>query len=228
MTQKIAIMQPYLFPYLGYFQLINSVDRLVFLDDVNYINKGWINRNRLIFSGKVSYFTVPLSRASQNVRICDISLATDHIWSRKLETSIRQSYSTAPNFAEVFDLISPVLFGTETTICEMAKQSIKSVARYLDLRIQFVETSNIYGNEALKREDRIYDICYKEKAFDYINLPSGRELYDVIKFAHAGIRLSFIQQYFPPYPQFSNCFHPGLSIIDVLMHNDPEVVKKML
>ena len=66
---KLAIMQPYLFPYLGYFQLIAAVDKFVFYDDVNFIKNGWINRNRLLISGKVNYITIPLSGASSFLKI---------------------------------------------------------------------------------------------------------------------------------------------------------------
>ncbi len=225
---KIAVMQPYIFPYLGYFKLIDSVEIFVFLDDVSYINKGWVNRNRLIFSGGVNYFTLPLEGASQNNRICDLSVVSDHAWRRKLETSLRQSYSKAPFFHEVFDLVAPVLFGAETMIGEMAKHSVEVVSHYLGLRPKFIASSSVYCNESMKSDARIRDICLRENALEYVNLPGGRELYDPSKFASAGINLSFVEASLPCYPQFSSDFHPGLSIIDVLMHNDPATVKEML
>jgi len=225
---KMAIMQPYLFPYLGYFKLLSEVNRFVFLDDVNFINKGWINRNRLLFSGGVRYFTVPLSHASQNARICEIQVSSDKSWKKKFEASILQSYSKAPCFEQVFSLVSSVLFGDHTMISEMAKESVLRVSEYLSLPVEFVSTSGIYQNQTLKAEDRILDICRHEKSSVYVNLSGGRGLYSAANFAVDGIELVFVDPKLPEYPQFSPSFEPGLSIIDVLMHNSPSEVLEML
>jgi hypothetical protein len=225
---KIAIMQPYLFPYVGYFQLISEADRFVFFDDVNFINKGWINRNRLLFSGEVKYFTVPISGASQNSLICDILISNDKSWEGKIEKSIRQSYSKAPYFRQVFDLIYPVLFGGHTMIGEMAKESVQKVSNYLSISVEFVSTSKVYQNKSLKSENRIRDICRKEKSDAYINLNGGRDIYNSANFAVDEIKLTFIGSRLSTYPQFSSSFAPGLSIIDVLMHNSPTQVLELL
>lgn len=225
---KLAIMQPYLFPYLGYFQLVAAVDRFVFLDDVNFINRGWINRNRLLFSGEVTYFTVPLVNAGQNRRICDIAIVDEARWKKKLEESIRQSYAKAPNFEPVYQLIATVMFDGEPLIGEMAKRSVVEVAKYLDLPTQFVWSTRIYENPGLTGEARIRDICQQEHASAYYNLPGGQELYGPDAFAADGIALHFIEPNLPAYPQFAGQFHPGLSIVDVLMHVDRATVRAML
>jgi hypothetical protein len=221
-------MQPYLFPYIGYFKLISEVDRLVFFDDVNFINKGWINRNRLLFSGQINYFTVPLSNASQNILICDVAISNDKSWKKKLEASIRQSYSKAQYFDQVYDLISPVLFGEHTKIGDMAKESIVKITNYLSIPTEFINTSRVYENQTLKGECRIRDICRKEMSSEYINLGGGRELYEESNFSADGIKLNFVDPNFTCYKQFATSFAPGLSIIDVLMHNSPFKVSEML
>jgi hypothetical protein len=221
-------MQPYLFPYIGYFQLINKVDRFIFLDDVNFINKGWINRNRLLFDKKVNYFSVPLSKASQNNHICKMEISADTLWRSKLEKSIHQSYSKAQYFNQVFDLISPVIFNDNIMIGEMAKESIIKIINYLSITTDLIPTSAIYKNQQLKGEARIIDICKKEGSSNYINLPGGQNLYNVHNFALSGIKITFIDVLLPVYPQFSSKFEPGLSIIDVLMHNSPSQVLEML
>lgn len=221
-------MQPYLFPYIGYFELISKVDRFIFFDDVNYINKGWVNRNRLLFDGKIKYFTVPLSGASQNSRICDIEISKDTFWKSKLEKSIRQSYSKAPYFNQVFDLISRVIFSDNELIGKMAKESIIKISNYLSINTNFISTSEIYKNQNLKGEARIIDICLKEGSNNYVNLPGGQNIYNQYNLAVAGIKLSFVDVKLPVYPQFSSTFEPGLSIIDVLMHNSPSQVLEML
>jgi hypothetical protein len=221
-------MQPYLFPYIGYFKLISRVDRFVFFDDVNFINKGWINRNRLLIDGKVKFFTVPLSAASQNCLIFNIQIVPDMIWRAKLEKSIYQSYSKAKYFKEIFELISPVLFVKKKMIGDMAKESIEKITNYLSINTDYIWSSEIYKNHHLKGEARIIDICLKEKSNSYINLSGGQNLYVVDNFAANGINLSFVDVALPKYPQFSSTFEPGLSIIDVLMHNSPSQVLEML
>ncbi len=221
-------MQPYLFPYIGYFQLISAVERFVFLDSVNYIKRGWVNRNRLLFSGGVQYFTVPLMSASQNVRICDIQVASDEGWKKKLEKSFRLSYGKAPYFDPVYAMVSKVLFDGETLISEMAKQSIVAVTDYLELPVKYVWSSTAYNNQSLKGEALIRDICCREGATVYYNLPGGRDLYDPGTFADDGIELAFIEPNLSVYKQFSTLFQPGLSIIDVLMHNEAAAIKRML
>jgi hypothetical protein len=225
---KLGIMQPYLFPYLGYFKLISSVDTFVFYDDVGFINKGWINRNRIISSGVVKYFTVSLEGASQNKRICDIKIASDSDWQIKLRKNIEQSYSKAENFSKTYELIEPILFGNELKISEMSKLSVEVLSNYLEIDVTFVKSSTKYNNETMKGQERIVDICKQENAKEYINLPGGKELYDDELFCKNNIKLSFVNPNLPIYHQNINGFVPGLSIIDVLMHNKVSYVKEML
>ncbi|MDQ3534602.1 MAG: WbqC family protein, partial [Bacteroidota bacterium] len=121
---RIAIMQPYLFPYIGYFQLINAVDKFVLLDDVNFINKGWINRNKLLINGKSCYFTVPLEKASQNKLIKDILIASDANWKGKLLKSIELAYKKAPHFGQIYTLVEKIIYSNYKTISELVHQSI--------------------------------------------------------------------------------------------------------
>src|SRR5690606_3799363 len=99
---KIAIMQPYLFPYLGYFQLINAVETFVFYDDVNFIKRGWINRNQILVDNKAALFTVPLKKASQNKLINEIDMAIDEKWLSQFFKTIEQNYKNAPYFDDTF------------------------------------------------------------------------------------------------------------------------------
>jgi len=225
---KLAIMQPYLFPYVGYFQLLAGVDKFVFYDDVNFIKRGWINRNRLLLSGGVHYITIPLSGASAFLKINQIDVQQSDKWRRKILTSVRHSYSKAPNFNVVYDLFSKVLLSDESRISELAKQSIIAVSKYLGLETQFVMSSSIYGNSDLNGVDRILDICQKEKASQYYNLPGGREFYDGKIFEKNGVLLHFTNPRLNTYKQFSEEFYPGLSIVDVLMFNSPEEVSNYL
>lgn len=221
---KLAIMQPYFFPYIGYFKLISEVDKFVFLDDVNYINRGWINRNRLFLAGEIRYITVPLVGASQNLRINDISVQPKEIWQSKLLDVIRQSYSKAPNFSNTFELIRHVLQagGPEDKISDVSRRSVIETSKCLGLDTHFIETSSTFENARLKGPERIVDICLRANATEYFNLPGGESLYEKDLFSENGLDLKFVSPALVPYSQFHREFAPGLSIIDVLMFNSFE------
>lgn len=225
---KLAIMQPYVFPYIGYFQLAAAVDRFVFYDDVNFIKNGWINRNRMLLGDQVHYVTVPLAGASSSLKICDVLIQPREHWLRKLLELIRHAYAKAPNYASVSELISGIFATPTEQISVLASHSVTEICRYLDMGTVFVPTSSAYANSQLKGEERVLDICHQERARTYVNLPGGRELYSPEAFAAEGLELAFIEPDLRPYRQSGSTFHPALSILDVLMYNSREEVKDML
>lgn len=225
---KIAIMQPYIFPYIGYFQLINAVDKFIIYDDVNYINKGWINRNRILVNGKDSLFTIPLKEASQNKLINEIEVNWDESWKSKFLKTIEQSYKKAPFYLDVLPLIEKTIRLNQTTISAVITQNLKLVNEYLDINTEIVSSSSIYNNTHLKAQDRIIDICLQEKATTYINPIGGLELYDKSVFKNQDMALFFIKSKACTYKQFKNEFVPWLSIIDVLMFCSKTEVKEYL
>lgn len=220
---KLAIMQPYLFPYAGYFNLIGQVDKFVFYDDVNFIKGGWINRNRLIIAGEVRYFTVPLVGASPNLKINEVKVQARALWERKLLASIQQSYAKAPNFAGAFDCVREVLSGGEGEgIAQLAKRSIRLTAERIGISVDFVESSTVYDNQHLSSSARVLDICCREGASTYVNPPGGRALYRYEDFLAHGITLRFNDVGLKPYKQFTDAFTPGLSVLDMMMFNSFE------
>lgn len=217
---RLAVMQPYLFPYIGYFQLVAAVDRFVFYDDVNYMKGGWINRNRLFLSGKVSWFTLPLCDASPQRKINELHIHPDGAWRRKLLASARQSYGKAPFFEQAYAMLESIVLSRETSLSVLARESVMAVARYLELGTEFFVSTGRYGNEDLRGSDRILDICRQEQAAEYHNLPGGMALYSAEEFSAAGVELHFVQPELPEYSQLEVPFKPGLSMLDVLMFND--------
>ena len=225
---KLAVMQPYFFPYLGYYQLIHSVDRFVFLDDVTFIKQGWINRNRILLQGEARLITVPLSRASSNRRICDVELSHQP-WRAKLEKTFDAAYRKAPYYAEVAALFAEVIHRKgDGTIAELASDSVRTVTLRLGLSTEFVESTRGYSNEELRGQDRVLDVCRREEASVYVNPPGGRELYDAASFAREDIELLFLEPVLAPYVQGRGNFEPGLSILDVLMFNGFEGTRSMV
>jgi hypothetical protein len=227
-SMTIAIMQPYIFPYIGYFQLINAVDKFVIYDDVNFINKGWINRNRILLSGKDHLLTIPLKDASQNKLIYEVELLESEPWRKKLLKTIQQSYQKAPNYQTVFPIIEEIVNFETKTINGLVINCIRRICKYLELDTEIVDSSRGYENTTLKAQERILDICKQENADRYINPIGGMTLYDKEKFGVEGVELNFIKSTAGPYPQFKNAFVPWLSIIDILMFNSKESVNSML
>jgi hypothetical protein len=225
---KIAIMQPYLFPYLGYFQLINHVDKFILLDDVNYINKGWINRNNILLNSVAYLFTIPLSGASQNRLINEISLVNEEKWRNKFLKLIQTAYSKSPSYEQAFVLIEKIIQNPTLNLSSFILNSISLLCDFMKIQTQIVATSEIYDNKNLKAEKRILDICLKEKATEYINPIGGIHLYDKAEFQRNGIQLSFLSSEIIPYQQFKSEFVPYLSIIDILMFQPESVVKSKL
>ncbi len=225
---KIAIMQPYIFPYIGYFQLINAVDKFVILDDVNYINKGWINRNRILVNNVDFTFTIPLKEASQNKYIYQIDILYDSKWRDKLIKTIELSYKKAPFFSDAFPVIRDIILFKEQNISAYIYKQLQDINSYLGITTTIVKSSTEYNNNHLKAQDKIIDICLQECSKNYINPIGGVELYNRADFDNQKIQLNFLKSNAIQYRQFNDTFVPWLSIIDVLMFNSKIEVKSLL
>jgi hypothetical protein len=222
---KLAVMQPYLFPYLGYFQLMAAVDRFVFLDDVNFIKKGWINRNRILLNGRDHLITFNVAAASQNKKINELTFDFDERWEKRFYGTLRQAYSKAPFYEATDQLIREIVAFPERNVSRFIFNSFRVLCRQLQLATDLVPSSGEAGGVGLKGQERILFICEENAASQYVNPPGGKALYSEALFSGKGITLSFVTPELKPYPQFGNEFVPGLSIIDVMMFNDSEQVR---
>ncbi|MGM0589757.1 MAG: WbqC family protein [Bacteroidota bacterium] len=221
----ISVMQPYLFPYIGYFQLINKVDRFIFYDDVNFIPRGWINRNKILINGEARYLTIPCKDSSQNKLINEVAHGLNNKTRKKLLRKIKFTYSNAPYFEDVYPLIDSVLNIDNQYISKFAVESVKISCYYLRLDCDFKLSSDQYNNTSLDAADRLIDICKQEGIRNYINPSGGMELYSKEYFQNNGVNLQFLKSVPRSYEQFSYEFVPWLSIIDVMMFNSPEKIK---
>lgn len=227
---KLAIMQPYFMPYIGYFQLINAVDKFIFYDDVTFIKQGWINRNQILINNQPSMFSIPLSNASSHVLIKDVLISENTYlkWKKSFLNSIKFSYKKAKNYDQIVVLIERILSAQFKTISELAISSIIEVSKYLELKTEFEVCSNVYSNINLNGQERLLEICKNERIKTYINPIGGMELYSKNVFFEENIELFFIKTNKSIYKQFSENFVPFLSIIDVLMFNDIDEIKLQL
>ena len=226
---KIAIMQPYIFPYIGYFQLIKSVDTFVFYDDVNFIKRGWINRNKILINGKESLISFPCLKASQNTEIRKVGIELADVQYKKILKTISCSYKKAPFYNDVFPIIQNCLESDCQTISELAIQSVTRICNYIGLRTKSEISSQKYPQtKNLEKADRLIEITKLNKAEKYNNSIGGQELYAKQYFKSHNVDLQFLQPVIKEYKQFDNVFVPELSIIDVLMFNSIENTNRMI
>jgi len=230
--KTVSIMQPYLFPYIGYFQLVNAAKEFVFYDDVNFIKRGWINRNNILVNGKSYKFTVPIDTPSQFKKIEKTHIKKDlyDIWVTKFLKTIHQSYRKAPYYDEVYFFLEKVFLNSKIkSISDLSSNSIIETSNYLNLKTNFHFSSIAFSNsEPLERAERLVSIVSKLESTDYINSIGGVDIYNKSFFMEHNIHLSFLDSEITTYKQFNNDFIPGLSIIDILMFNSKEEINEML
>lgn len=226
--KKTAIMQPYFFPYIGYWQLINAVDEFLIYDDVNYIKGGWINRNNILLNSQKHMITLPLESASSFLPINQIKIMNDKKSKEKLIKTIEQAYKKAPYFNDILPIIQETIFHPSEKIADAVYHSILRVSEYLDINTKFRLSSSLEKDENLKGQDKVIHICKLLKTTDYINAIGGLELYDKKSFAEENISLHFLKTKEITYKQFGNEFVPWLSVIDILMFNDIKTVQGYL
>lgn len=221
-------MQPYTFPYIGYYQLVNAVDLFVFFNDTNFIKRGWINRNTILNKKQAQPFSIPLVKISQNKKINETEIFDYSVWRHEFLKQLEFSYHRSPFFVQTLELINDILFSKDySKIDELAAQSIIKISAYLGLHTQFTFSSKLpyHGNDG---QEKILDICKKVDASAYINPINGAFLYNSSAFNNNHIELYFLEPVITKYIQFSgDDFTPALSIIDSLMFNSREDVLAM-
>lgn len=222
---RVAIMQPYFFPYIGYFQLINCVDQFILYDNIEYTKKGWINRNRILVNGASATFSLPLKKSSDYLSIGEKVLAGD-FKPDKLLNKLAGAYRNAPNFLPVMSLIERVFKGPTDNLFQFLHHSITAVCDYLSITTEIKVSSHIAIDHNLTCQDKVLALCKSVAADEYINNISGQYLYSKNDFIERGIALSFIQSQPLAYRQFGSPFVPWLSIIDVMMFNSVEKIEQ--
>jgi hypothetical protein len=228
-NMKIGLMQPYLFPYIGYFQLIWIADRFVVHDDVQYIRQGWINRNQIVLHSRKFLFVFSVKHDDYSKNINERFYADAfEAETRKFFSNIDQSYSKAPYFAEVRTLLTEVLGSPERNVSKLNTLSIIKICKHLGIDTEILVSSEIQFEKSLKAEERVIAINKKLGSTHYFNPIGGRELYSKDRFREDGIQLSFLRPILSPYKQTTAKFLPGLSIIDVMMNCSRESIMEML
>ena len=219
-----AVMQPYLFPYVGYYQLVEASDCFILYDDVTYIKQSYINRNSIVANGNVSRFSLPVLGASSNVLIQNLEYSD----SKKILKTLYQAYSRSPYFSDVFPMIERVFCQENRSITHVNRLSIEVVFEYLGKEKNILVASEIDYDRKADRAARLIELSKINGCDQYINSPGGKELYDKEFFSQQGVDLKFISAGVPQYPQLAKEFVSHLSIIDVLMNCSKVELSNML
>ncbi len=217
--------QPYLFPYIGYWQLMNLSDVYVISDSMQFIKKGYINRNNILIDGKAHLFTLEVIGAKSDKLINEIEVGNNR---KKILNSIFHAYKKAPYFETIYPMIENIMTNDEKNLAKFIGYSIMKIAKYLDITPEFIYLSDLQGDTLLRGQARTIDICKRLNADHYINAIGGRKLYKKEDFKKAGIKLNFLKTSDIKYKQFGNKFVPNLSIIDVMMFNPKEKIVSLL
>jgi hypothetical protein len=221
---KIGIMQPYFLPYIGYFQLIESVDVFVVYDNIKYTKKGWMNRNRILQNGKDVMFSLPLKSDSDYLDVCERELAPS--FNRdKLLNQFKGAYLRAPYFAQTFALVEQIVRYEDTNLFHFLHHSIAKTCQHLGITTEIRVSSCIPIDHGLKNQDKVLALCEAVGANTYVNAIGGMELYSKETFREKVIDLKFIQSKPFEYAQFGDAFVPWLSIIDVMMFNPLDTIR---
>lgn len=221
---RLAIMQPYFMPYIGYFQLIAAVDQFIVYDNIKYTKKGWINRNRILKNGKSVTFSLPLKNASDALNVCERELVTDFNRS-KLLNQLQGAYRGAPQFEQTFPLLERIVRHEDSNLFRFLLHSIIETCKHLQLVMEIRKSSEIAINHSLRGQEKVLALCKALGATRYVNTAGGMALYSRDTFQERGIELNFIKSKPFEYAQFGSEFVPWLSIIDVLMFNPLDTIR---
>lgn len=231
MPRTVAMMQPYWFPYFGYFQLIAGADAFVLGDNLQYVHPGWVNRNRLLSCGAPSLFTLPLKKDRSDLAINrrELSDSAPQVLSKLLKT-IAMSYSRAPYRDDVLALLEPLMTCPERNLALYLEYSLRKVCEYLqiDTPIHVASTLPVDERLVLDKQDRVVKLARHFGAQRYLNPIGGTALYDEGYFARHDLELRFHRMDELCYTQFKDPFVPNLSIIDVLMFNPVSRIRQWL
>jgi len=221
---KVGIMQPYFLPYIGYFQLLASVDQFIVYDNIKYTKKGWINRNRMLLNGTDAIFSLPLKKGSDSLDVVERELAGDFDRAKMLN-KFKDAYGRAPQFELTYPVLERIVQHEEANLFRYIRHSIVQLCEHLGINTEIRISSEILIDHELKGQDKVLALCKAAGADTYINSIGGVNLYVKDDFRNHGVDLKFIKAQSFVYRQFGAAFVPWLSVLDMLMFNPLDAVR---
>ena len=218
----IAVIQPSYFPWRGYFSFMKSANSFVFLDDVQYTNRDWRNRNKFDIEGRSEWLTVPVAQGSANLEIKDVSIDEGTDWRKLHLKSFQRNYSKAPYFEDAYNLFNSICFPSYSNISDLTCHTTILVSEYLGIECDFLRSSalNVTGTSSL----RLLNICTKIGATKYISGPSAKDYLAIDIFEDSGIGVQFQEYSYGLYPRNDRPWIGNLSIFDLIAFNGPKSI----
>ena len=207
---------------------MSSVDLFIVYDNIQYTKKGWFNRNQILMNGKPLMFTIPLQKDSDYLDVCQRSVVSDTKPRIKILNQIKNAYSKAPMFSETYPFIQQLFELSDNNLFEFIYNSILKIKEKFNIDTKIIKSSSVDIDHSLKSQDKVIALCKAVNADCYINMINGAKLYSIEDFNKAGLKLSFLKQYIKEYKQFNNDFVPYLSILDVIMFNNKQIIIDMM
>lgn len=224
----ISLLQPYFFPYLGYFQLIAASDVFVVYDDAQFMKNGWVNRNRILGEAGPAWWTYPVEAASHKLPINQRRYVEDRSrYPHSLLAALHHRYRRAPHHGPVMRIVEGIMAFGERGVASFNANLIRQVCRHLAIDTR-MEIASALGLPPSRGEQRVLDVCTALGGTRYLNPIGGTQLYAQAPFRERGLALEFLRSEVRPYPQFGPPFQPALSVIDTLMFNGPADMRELL
>lgn len=231
-NMRLALMQPYFFPYIGYFSIVKQVDRYIVLDTVQYIEHGWIDRNRILKpNGGWQYFGVPTEKHHYTDLIYTVKLGNNVDWRKRILGQLEHYRKKAPYYNVVIDILNDIFSKNDETVRDLNVTLLKEINNYLGINtpVDILSEMNLTIEEPREPDEWGLNVCNAIGGVtEYWNAPGGASFYNRSKYEAAGIKINFQKMILDEYPQKGNTFEPGLSILDVMMFNTPAQITKMI
>jgi hypothetical protein len=227
----LGIMQPYFFPYIGYFSLIKHVDHFILFDTPQFIRHGWVDRNRtLSANGDPIYIRVPLMKHHQTTPINELKIRFLENWQEKIFAQLTPYKKRAPNYKQTIDLLKYILSKQFTQLAPLNHHITTILCEHLNIQTPITKWSSMDMKieEVREPDEWALNICKAMGSNSYINPIGGVSFFDRNKYEKNGIEIKFLNSIPAQYPQLNTNFQPFLSIIDILMFNSPKNIQEML
>ena len=228
---RLAIMQPYFFPYLGYYSLIKKSDNFILFDTVQFIRRGWIERNRILKPTEGwQYIGVPLVKKPLLTPIHEMEIKVHEDWKGKLMLQLEHYKKRAPFYRETLSVIKESLNINTSSIVKLNENILKKTCEYIEipLKISVFSEMNLIIGKVNHPGEWALNITKSLGGKEYINPTGGVDIFKREQFTDSGISLHFLGNNLATYNQRRSVFEPGLSIIDVMMFNEPKAISKLI
>jgi WbqC-like protein family len=219
--KRIAIVQSNYIPWRGYFDLIDSVDEFVLLDDAQYTKRDWRNRNRIKTAQGTRWLSIAVQVSGRfTQRICDTRVA-DERWATSHWLTIRQAYAKAPHFEAEAPLIEELLAtASSPLLSEINRHLLSGLCDRLGITTPLTPSMELDPQGT--KSERLLNICLKTNGTTYVSGPAARAYLDEERFRQQGVNVAWFEYgLYPEYDQVHPPFDGHVSVVDLLLCAGP-------